>query len=410
AAGRARDHRVVELGLGALVEGDRGAAAGAADVGEVGDLGVGVRLTADGRPLVHAVAATGALDDDAELQRALPAGVGVEAVVVGAGDHDVAAVDRATEELDAVVGAVVHLHVLEQGAVADAAQGDAVEFVVGGDVEARMLHPQVLHHAGVVAWRVAAVEAVGTFDLLLALRGAGDGFTRAGVDRRAAEQHQATPQADRVLAGFALDVGARGERDRVVGRAFGVDLRTAVDDQQVGAGGAVQGHARLDREDALLGTGQRRIRIAATVVADGDAAADRVDRAVALRDHEVADHALGQAAGTQAAVGHGADVGKTLGAVGGRTVARRRRGRRRGRRRRRRRGGRRREGAFARRRDAIGAATAGGEGEHRAESHEQGLGTVAHGHLWVSGRNGLQTQQWNRGPSSVARDGTAAFR
>src|SRR5690606_58785 len=280
AARRAGDHAVVELGLRALVEGDRGAAAGAADVGEVGDLRVGIGLAADRGPLVHAVAAAGALDHDAELQRTVPAGVGVEAVVVGAGDHDVAAVDRAAEPLDAVVGAVVDLHVLEQGAVADAAEGDAVELVVRGDLEAGVLHAQVLDHAGVVARGVAAVEAVGAFDLLLALGGAGHGLAGAGVDRRAAEQHQAAPQADRVGVGLAFQVGAGGQGDRVVAGAFGIDLRAAVDDQQVGAGGAVQGHARLDGEDALLGAGDRRIGVAAAVIADRDPAADGVRGAV----------------------------------------------------------------------------------------------------------------------------------
>src|SRR5690606_3915568 len=151
-------------------------------VGEVGDVRVGVLAGGErdgvaavgARPLVHVVAGAVALDDDAELHGAVPGRVDVEAVVAGAGDDDPAGVDRAAEDLDAVVGAVVGLHVLDGGAAADAAHGQARQLVAAGEGEARVPDLHVLHGAGVVGRRVAAVHAeVAAFDAGLALRGAG---------------------------------------------------------------------------------------------------------------------------------------------------------------------------------------------------------------------------------------------
>src|SRR3546814_20348684 len=80
---------------------------------------------------------------------------------------------------------------------------------------------------------------------------------------------------------LALDALAAGEHDRLGGGALGEDLRAAVDDHIVEAGRTEHGHARLQRQDALRAAGGRVGGVAALVVADVDAAADRLDRAVA---------------------------------------------------------------------------------------------------------------------------------
>src|SRR3546814_340878 len=110
----AGDHRVVVADQGALVQHHRVVVAGTdeGDVGQVGHRAVGQVLRAH---LVHAVAAARALDDQAELDAAAEARVSVEGVVVVAGTNQVLAVDRAAEPFEAVVGAVVHLHVLDRG-------------------------------------------------------------------------------------------------------------------------------------------------------------------------------------------------------------------------------------------------------------------------------------------------------
>src|SRR5690606_1613213 len=391
AAGLAGDHGVVDLGAAAEVDGEAravaAAATGAADVGEVRDLRVRVlgvrqrkRIAAVGaRPLVHVVAGAVALDHHAELHAAVPAGVDVEAVIAGAGDHDAPGVDRAAEDLDAVVGAVVDLHVLDGGAAADAAHGQALELVATGEGEAGVLDLHVLHGAGVVGGRVAAVHAeVTALDPGLASCAARLEVADAGVDRRTAGEHQAAPATVGLGVGIAFDVDLRGQDDRLLGGAERIDLRAAVDDQGVGAGGGVHGHARLDVEDAFARTGPRSGRVATHVLADVDGTIDGVDGAGSLRDREFTDDPLRQFAGAE--VGDGADVPEALRAVLGRTTGRRRRRRWSGRRRRRRSGRRRRECAFTGRSDAVGTATAGTEREHRAKGHEEGLGTMAHGH------------------------------
>src|SRR5690606_33505382 len=136
-----------------------------------------------------------------------------EGVVVVAGTDQVLAVDRAAEPFEAVVGAVVYLHVLDRGARTQAGQGDAVELDVREDLEAGVHHAHVLEHAAVVGVVVAAVEAVGTFNLRFAGRAARLRGARAGADRGAAEQHEAAPLADRVDVGGAFHALAAGEHD-----------------------------------------------------------------------------------------------------------------------------------------------------------------------------------------------------
>ena len=68
-------------------------------------------------------------------------------------------VSLAAEQLDAVVGAVVHLHVVELRARAAAGEREAVELVVGAELEAGELDAHVLEAAAVVSVVGAAVRA-----------------------------------------------------------------------------------------------------------------------------------------------------------------------------------------------------------------------------------------------------------
>src|SRR5690606_33376778 len=199
-----------------------------------------------------------------------------------------------------------------RGAAAHAAHGQALQLVAAGEGEARVPDLHVLHGAGVVGGRVAAVHAeVAAFDARLALGGAGLEVTDAGVDRRAAGKDQATPAAVGFGVGIALDVDLRGHDDQLFGGAEGEDLRATVDHQRVGAGRGVQRDARLDVEDALAGTGTRRGCVAAHVFAHVHGAVDRVHRAGAPGYGQLADDAFGKLAGP--AVGGAAYVAEALG-------------------------------------------------------------------------------------------------
>src|SRR3546814_3276263 len=66
-------------------------------------------------------------DLDRKLDRALEADVGVDAVVVDAGQHQMLLVDGAAEPFDAVVRAVVDLAIVDCRAGADARQNDRSE-------------------------------------------------------------------------------------------------------------------------------------------------------------------------------------------------------------------------------------------------------------------------------------------
>src|SRR5690606_21832718 len=133
------------------------------------------------------VADAGVLFDDQELYAALPAHVPVERVIVGTGDHDMLHVDRAAKHFDAVIQATVYLHMAHDGAVATAAEGKAVEFVVAGNFVAGKLDARVLEQAA-TAGRVITAEGAAT------VAGRNAFNARIGdIDRRAAEQYHATP-------------------------------------------------------------------------------------------------------------------------------------------------------------------------------------------------------------------------
>ena len=74
-----------------------------------------------------AVSQQGGLDGEPELVGAGVALVDVKAVILVEREDDVAGVDRAAEELDAVVGVGEDLDVVDGGAGADTAEGEAVD-------------------------------------------------------------------------------------------------------------------------------------------------------------------------------------------------------------------------------------------------------------------------------------------
>ena len=131
-------------------------------------LGWAKKAVPDGRPTIRGRGAVGdgrrLLGDDAELGATAPAGVGVQAVVVGAVDDDVRRLTRAAEDFDAVVRAVVRLEVVDRGAGADAGQGQSLQFVVRRQFEARIVDLHVAQAAR-VARCVAAVVGAGALDL-----------------------------------------------------------------------------------------------------------------------------------------------------------------------------------------------------------------------------------------------------
>ena len=131
-----------------------------------------------------------------------------------AGDQDVVHAGGATEELDPVVLAAVHLDEAEGRPGAAGAEGEAVQLVVRAELGAGELDPDVLEVAAVAGRVRAAVGAarirgVDAFDLALeeARRVADVGGARvavvdagAAVDRRRAEEGHAGPVARRPRA------------------------------------------------------------------------------------------------------------------------------------------------------------------------------------------------------------------
>ncbi|KOO30352.1 hypothetical protein Ctob_011333, partial [Chrysochromulina tobinii] len=139
-------------------------------------------------PRVHLTAAVtpDAHHREQELALADVAIVRVEGVVAREEHRQVLDVHGAAEELEAVVRIVRHLAVVDDGAGADAAKGDAVDLVVRADDRAAVPHPHVLQGARRLGGRGAAVRV------------AGDALDRRGgrhVGRRVAEQDEAAPLA-----------------------------------------------------------------------------------------------------------------------------------------------------------------------------------------------------------------------
>ena len=197
------------------------------------------------------------LNAEPELVRAVVALVDVEGVVLVEHQRDVAGVDRATEELDAVVGVGEDLHVVDLRAVADTAEGEAVDFAARGVDVASVADDHVADRAAVVGRIIAAVfdhvgptvriEVSGSrrleaFDpvFLRAVRNTADG------DRGIAKDHHAAPASvgrgcrrfgDESVTvdiglGFKLQFVGGGEDDRLLGGAGRFDLRAANDHQR----------------------------------------------------------------------------------------------------------------------------------------------------------------------------------
>src|SRR5690606_19440107 len=126
-----------------------------------------------------------------ELVEARVALVDVEALVLAEGNGDALGVDRAAEELHAVIRVGDDLDVLDGGAAADAAEGQAVDLVVRRELEPAEAERDVAQDAAVVRVVGAAigdeagVAAAGeTLDAGLALVGG----TGVVVHLRVAEQ------------------------------------------------------------------------------------------------------------------------------------------------------------------------------------------------------------------------------
>ena len=301
--------RVVDLTLELVVEEDRvvgrrrlGSCRAGTDEGGVVDHRSGVvRIVTDRAghtvPLARAVASVahtvgqeGGLDREPELVGAGVALVDVERVVLAERGHQVVGVDRATEELEAVVGVREDLDVVDLGAGTDAAQGQAVDLVGTGEDVATVADGNVAEHAAAVGGSGTAVfDHVGAtitvdvggsgrleaFDAILADVG------RAAVvgDGRGTEDDDAAPAAHRrggrsignegigvegaVDAGFGFEFVDAGEDDGFLGGARGIDVRAAGDDQGaelvVGLrGGAFVVEGRVDLGARLDGQSDAR--------------------------------------------------------------------------------------------------------------------------------------------------------
>src|SRR5690606_18653010 len=125
--------------------------------------------------------------------------------------------------LDPVVLVEVHLDVFDDRAAPDALEGDAVELVVGTELDAGKLHAQVAKDARTVVGIDAAVEPRLAF---------ADADTAGQVDRGAAVDDQTTPVAATPLTHGLI----RRHHDRRIGPSIRNDLRPALDDERAARG------------------------------------------------------------------------------------------------------------------------------------------------------------------------------
>ncbi len=236
------------------------------------EIGVGLQRGGSGQAagfpveLGTEIAFVGGLDGKQELVFAAVALVGVKGVVVVESADQVAGIDGAAPELEAVVGGGVSLDKLDGGAAADGAEGQGVDFLVGLDGGAAMPDGDITQDAGAVVV-VAASEAMDPLSADLDIGQAfidlvfGIGDIAGGVDGRVdagvAEEDDAAPESALVevdVGGIEDIVIFGGEDDGVVGGAFGVDFCVLADDQAafLDGGGAevfaLDDGARLDEE------------------------------------------------------------------------------------------------------------------------------------------------------------------
>ena len=228
------------------------------------------------------------------LNAALPAVGPVQAVVGIADQHHMGGIDRAAEELHAIVQIVIHLNVIDRGAAANALEGDAVQLVLRIHIGAGELDHHIAQDAAAVVGVVAAEQAGVGLALLGALRGAAVGTFRAVVDGRVAVDDQAAPEPLGVLriGDGAVDVLHCGQGDGCVPSAVGFNPGASGDDQKVlrviaddgGAGLDVQhagsrfaAHRDLAVQDVVVVAGQGDLAGEGSGQLAGLAAADGVD-------------------------------------------------------------------------------------------------------------------------------------
>ena len=183
-------------------------------------------------------------------------------------------VNATTEHLDAVILVVVNLDEVDFGRRTHALEGDAVQFVVGGDFETGILHLGEEQVARVVGRLIATEQARAALTGLGAVGGTASNSRVTVVDRSVTIDDQTTPFAAVGIAHRTFDVGAGGHDDRLGQRTVGADLAVTSDDQVVCTGVTEDGDARLDGQD----------RAVASIFTDEDRTGELVDGTVVQGD------------------------------------------------------------------------------------------------------------------------------
>ena len=253
-----RDHRVVPTRLVLLTEPQRIVAARGfpgADQGRIPHNILSLRLRPSHPDIRRlrlpvlfrtVVLRPGLLDAEPELVPPVVALVCVEQVVVVERRHQVLGVHRAAEELEPVVGDAVRLEIVGHRPAAHPAERPPVDLLVGRQLLAAVPHRHVPHGAAAVVV-IRPAESVDVVHLpahRVGHRQIGQslvdvvrhvvGGPRRVVQPRVAEEHHPAPQPPRregQVTGVRHVVGHRGEDDRAVGRAIGVEFAAPADEQ-----------------------------------------------------------------------------------------------------------------------------------------------------------------------------------
>ena len=280
------EDRVANLGRRVVTDVQRGAGGNAfADGRPVPDLPVGLGQHAGlgqvAVKLATPVRRQRVLDGEPELVLAAIAHVRVERVVVAERAHQVARVDRAAKELEAVIRNRVGLDILQRRPATHTAAGQTVNFLVRLQQRAAVANRDVAQHTGAVVV-VAAAEAMhlevreALIDFILR-RGRVAAHVLRAVDGCATEQHHAAPEtalergegraAGRTSGGVIHVVRLGSENDGFVGRALGKNLTAARHEERAGrcaraglglhdrAGFDVQNLAGFDIDEAVEDVG-----------------------------------------------------------------------------------------------------------------------------------------------------------
>ena len=236
------------------------------------------------------------LHDDV-LQAAIVAIVRIERVIIVAGKNEVLAVHGATEELDAVIRAVVDLHIVHRRARTDARKADTVELVAWSKRKAGMLQDHVAQRTTVIVSSDTAIDSVRVahpFNDVVAIECGRCGGIAAAVNGCATQDDEPAPFTDSL--GFvdlgACHIGFGCHNDRVFLGAIREDLRTAIDDDVVQPASAEYGHARLDGQGSRVTAGI--IAISTDIDADIETSHDFI--IVAARQAHIIKNGAGNAA------------------------------------------------------------------------------------------------------------------